>query len=263
MTNKSMGADAAQMDLIEWECIAARRAAWATMESLGALWVNSCTAAWATENKATQLLAAREAGFAVPETLISNDPAAIREFCALHQQAGVVHKMFHPAQFGSKVACAALVTPAILANEELLGTLPGIYQARHRLECDVRVLVAGRAVLAARLKNEASEHIDSRIMTHRPGCVHPFVLDGVLRQHCLALMERLGIVTGSIDLGLGLDGSPVFFEVNQAGNFLWMEQCNSDIPVLDMFARFIQSGDPDYEYGKCGLNRLAFTSFAN
>lgn len=263
LTDKSSHNDAARMDVIEWECIAARRAAWATLESLGATWVNPVTAAWAAENKASQLLAAQAVGLKVPNTLISNDPARIRAFSAQYGEAGIVHKMFHAAQFGQKVACAALLTPTVLANDDLLSAVPGIYQDRQRLECDIRVFIVGKTLVAAEIKNVAGIHIDSRILAHKPGCVRALTLDPRLTEQCFALLERLGIVTGSIDLGLGLDGEPVFFEVNQAGNFLWMEQCDERLPVLDIFARFLMANDPFFEYCENSGSRLAFSSFAD
>ena len=32
------------------------------------------------------------------------------------------------------------------------------------------------------------------------------------------------------------------------GNFLWMEDCNPDVPLLDCFTEFLISRDPLFEY---------------
>jgi glutathione synthase/RimK-type ligase-like ATP-grasp enzyme len=40
----------------------------------------------------------------------------------------------------------------------------------------------------------------------------------------LALMQRLGLVYGAIDLRLTADGRYVFLEINPAGQFLYVEE---------------------------------------
>ena len=256
-------ADANKRETIERECIAARRACYAALEDGDAIWFNDWKAAWAAENKAAQLSAARKVGFQVPDTLISNDPDQVRGFWEQHQAAGVIHKMFYPAQFGNKTACTAPLSAAALANDRLISAVPGIYQRRLALQFDLRVFVAGRSAIAAKLQSENKQFVDSRILSHRPGCVHPWALDSAVQDQCVKLLQRLGLVTGSIDLGVTTEGELVFFEVNQSGNFLWMEQCNPDLPVLDFQCRFLASGDPGFEYTPSGNDRLAFSSFAN
>lgn len=252
-----------RMDVIEQEYISARRACYSVLEESDSLWVNEWKNAWSAENKAMQLRVASSVGFCVPETLISNDPAQIQEFCARHQEAGVVHKMFHQAKFGRATSCTAIITPTVLKDEKLLGDVPGIYQPRIDLEFDLRVLVAGQSFIAARLQSEDKRFVDSRIMAHRKGCVHAWDLDEGTKKLCLDMLDRLGLVSASIDLGMTRDGRLVFFEVNQAGNFLWMEQCNEDLPLLDFYCRFLMSGDSNFEYGFGFENRLALASFAN
>jgi len=220
-------------------------------------------AARVAENKGLQLEVAAELGFAVPETMISNCPEAIFNFCAQCEDTGVVHKMFYPADFGVKSSATALLPAGALANPSTVKIAPGIYQRYVPLEFDVRVLVTGRSLLAARLQAYGSEQVDSRCKAHKPGAVFPFKLTPELEEMCFQLVEQLGLVSGSIDLGVAVDGSVVFFEVNQAGNFLWMELCSPELPVLDMVCKFLASADRYFEYGGRRKNGLTLSSFVS
>ncbi|MGM9514493.1 hypothetical protein ACS5PK_09595 [Roseateles sp. DB2] len=261
--NRLSSIEANRMRVIEQEYIAARRACYSALGRFKSLWVNDWKNAWAAEEKLLQLQIASSVGFEVPDTLISNDPAEIRSFCSRHEDGGVVHKMFRQASFGHKTSCTALVTPTVLANDKLLSGVPGIYQRRVDLEFDIRVLVAGQSFISARLQTEDKRFVDSRVLTHRAGCVHPWDLDERTKAMCLDLMKHLGLVSGSIDLGVTKNGEIVFFEVNQAGNFLWAEQANPDLPLLDFYCDFLISGDPDFEYKPGSRNGLTFASFVN
>ena len=50
------------------------------------------------------------------------------------------------------------------------------------------------------------------------------------------MMSRLGLVTASFDIAIDDEGEYVFLELNQAGQFLWMEDVT---PVAEIFARFL------------------------
>lgn len=65
---------------------------------------------------------------------------------------------------------------------------------------------------------------------------------------CRALMKRLGLVFGCFDFIVTPAGEYVFLEINQMGQFLWIEEANPDFPLLQMFCDFITSGDPDFRY---------------
>jgi len=58
-----------------------------------AFWVNDTAAREVVLLKMPQLVAAAQCGFAIPETLYSNDPDEIRRFWSEHREAGVIFKL--------------------------------------------------------------------------------------------------------------------------------------------------------------------------
>jgi len=70
-----------------------------------------------------------------------------------------------------------------------------------------------------------------------------------------ALMRRLGLVYGAIDLRLTPDGRYVFLEINPAGQFLYVEQQTGQ-PIAAALAALLAAGRGD-------LNRVEIEGKAN
>ena len=61
-------------------------------------------------------------------------------------------------------------------------------------------------------------------------------------------MNSLGIVSGSFDFIVTEDGEHVFLEVNEQGQFLWLEDLCPDLLLLDAFCAFLTSGDKNFAW---------------
>jgi hypothetical protein len=57
-------------------------------------------------------------------------------------------------------------------------------------------------------------------------------------------MAQLGLSTASFDLMVDKEGRFIFSELNQAGQFLWLEAYG--VPALEAFSEFLISGDPNF-----------------
>jgi hypothetical protein len=64
---------------------------------------------------------------------------------------------------------------------------------------------------------------------------------------CRDLLTRLGLVFGCLDLIVTPDGRYVFLEINQMGQFLFIERWTG-LPLLDTFAELLLQGRPDYRW---------------
>lgn len=64
---------------------------------------------------------------------------------------------------------------------------------------------------------------------------------------------------GSFDLIQTPDGEYVFLEMNEMGQFLWLEERLPEIPALNMFASFALNPSNTFEYRE--HERLPATSF--
>ena len=89
-------ADPAQVEVVHRSCSTTLLGGLLT--SFHGTWVSTPEATRRAENQLVQLRAAQAAGFVVPQTLISQDPPAIRAFCAaLPKSSGDQNGPWHPS----------------------------------------------------------------------------------------------------------------------------------------------------------------------
>lgn len=217
-----------------------------------AFWINPLAGRQRSDVKAVQLREAARAGLAIPPTLMSNDPERIRRFLA-GTPGGAIYKPFTPAEWegrdGSAVLWTTEVTAEDLPRDEILRLTPGIFQARVPKAHELRVTVMGRHVITARL---LSQEVDAGRLDWRAAGgqlrIEPDRLPPVVEAACLRLMESLGILFGAFDFVVTPGGEHVFLEVNPAGQFLWVEEANPEIPALAPFVDFLLSRDPAFRW---------------
>jgi len=201
-----------------------------------ALWVNDVVRDAAASHKPWQLEVAREVGLAIPETLITNDPQAALAFFTDHG-GEVVYKPFlqtwHAWRETRKLSREEIrLLPAVR-------TAPVIFQRLVPGAADLRVTVIGDRVLAAAVDLAKLEYkLDVRLNQQ---AYEPHALPTEVERRLLALMRRLGLEYGAIDLRQTPEGSYVFFEVNTAGQFLFVEHA-CGLPIADTLAARLAEG---------------------
>jgi len=194
-----------------------------------AIVVNRSVAQASNASKPYQLAIIAETGFAIPETLITNDPAQVRAFRDRHRL--VVYK----SMSGERSIVSSL-TDLDLERLDRLRLCPVQFQAWVPGP-DVRVHVVGDQTFAACVRTSA---IDYRYPT-RSGELPPeitgFELSGEIAQRCVALARRLELELAGIDLRMGEhDGEPVCLEVNPSPAFSYYELA-ANLPIAAAVAR--------------------------
>lgn len=227
------------------------------------LWVNRPDRARATENKLLQLQAAHRCGLRFPATLISSDPDEIRRFFAAHER--IVHKPFatHSWRDGDgriySTYTRALDADA-LRDDAALRLCPGIYQACVRKRYDLRVTVVGHRIFAVRIDTPTAGDgvVDWRAASIGGGAMSsPVALPHAWEVAVRRLMNTLGLVFGCIDLVADEHDELHFIEINQAGQFLFVEHDVPGVPLLRAVAAMLAEGRPDY-----ALDTIADVSYA-
>jgi glutathione synthase/RimK-type ligase-like ATP-grasp enzyme len=217
-----------------------------TIISPGSTWINPLASRTFSTSKPYQLRVASEVGFVIPTTLISNDPDEIRAFYREHK-GNVIYKPFSPAFWtdqttgGLQGLFTSKLTEDLMAGDEASFTsCPGIYQECIEKRSELRVTFFGSAYLAARIYSQqvASGKLDFRSDMKGEAPMEEATLDASLLEKCQAFAAKLGLLHGSLDLIERPDGSVVFLEVNEMGQFLWLEERVPKIPTLAMFAGF-------------------------
>jgi hypothetical protein len=215
-----------------------------------AFWVNANDAAGKAGLKTAQLAAAAQAGLTIPETLVSNNPQSIRAFAA----AGpTIYKSLMPAGWQGEgdtqhLTYTSLVTPEALCDNDSLVQSPGIYQRLVPKDYELRVTVIGEKVFAAKVHSQETDKgkLDWR-RAYDELTFTPHTLPPPVEVKCLLALKRLGLVFGCIDLVVTPEGDHVFLEVNESGQFLFVERyCG--LPLLDAFAEMLLQGCADFSY---------------
>jgi glutathione synthase/RimK-type ligase-like ATP-grasp enzyme len=211
-------------------------------------WVNPYVAGQTAESKPFQLAVAKELGFDVPRTLITNKPEdALRFFDACKGE--VVYKtmnMFGRLEqndlfgiFTTRVDRAHLVEHA--ADISLA---PCLYQERVPKRDELRVTVMGDEVFAIAIdsqQNQITADDWRRGALIDPAPYSPCEIPGNLVQALHRFLARLGLVFGCFDIIRTPDDRFVFLELNANGEWYWCERATG-LPMLAAFTRLLTTG---------------------
>lgn len=217
-------------------------------------WINPWLASKRCHSKLLQLTTARHCGLATPRTLASNRPDDVREFITSNSAAGrgTIAKSFHPVWWehdkGVKVMYTAKIAIDGLPADHLLRAVPAIYQEAIPKAFEVRSTFFGNRSLHAKIiaTKNGSALQDWRHGYYSELQVSPHVLPLEVEEKCLKLMANLGLKFGCFDFIVTPDGEYIFLEVNEAGQFLWVEGHCPELKMLSEFCHFIlrEGGQP-------------------
>jgi hypothetical protein len=174
----------------------------------------------------------REAGFSVPETLVTNDPAAVERFRRRHGR--IIYK--------SVSATRSIVQELTGGDEprlEAVRACPVQFQA-YVPGFDVRVHVVGEEVIATRIDSAA---VDYRYSEHGEGGTRLTAIDlpAELAARSRRLTQRLGLSFAGIDLRFTPAGDVVCFEVNPSPAYSYYEE-HAGQPISMALARYLVDG---------------------
>ncbi|NBE50745.1 ATP-grasp ribosomal peptide maturase [Streptomyces boluensis] len=203
--------------------------------ALDCRWVSHPAAMSRAEYKPLQLATARTCGLAVPPTLITNSPDAVRTFSG---------------DVGAPIVCKPVATPVFIEDDQLkitytrrvteddLDDLRGIDTTAHLFQAwvdkayEVRLTAVGDQLLAAEIHaGSDAAHADWRSdynsLTYRATTVPEPVAEGVRRY-----LSHLDLRFAAFDFIVSPDGEWTFLEANPCGQWDWIEH-KTGLPIAD------------------------------
>ena len=198
----------------------------AALNSLGERWLNSPLAILAAENKPRQLSLAYSLGFAIPDTLVTND---LKKTQCLISEGTCVAKPLREALLEENGEERVIFTNRLNKLVETDGLkvsiAPVIFQREIKKRSDIRATVVGDNVFAAEiLSQDFDETKTDWRRGSRPDLQHrPHELPDNLQKKCVLLVRALGLRFGAVDLILDQGGGYWFLEVNPNGQWAWIE----------------------------------------
>jgi hypothetical protein len=184
-------------------------------------WYNPYKKNEVADCKFRQLEIAAEVGFRVPDTLVTN----------LYEEArGFVEGHDHRVIFKSFASNNAFWQPTRKYEKgyedllrEHLGYCPVIFQEYIEGRYDYRIIVVDERISAVRFDVGSSRYpYDVRIDTGNQASA--CALSGDVQRMLLAYMHKAELRYGAFDCREARDGTMTFFEVNPAGQFLYLDQ---------------------------------------
>lgn len=190
------------------------------LASLPCQYVSHPRAIGAAEHKPVQLITARQLGFPVPATLITNRVDDARAFAAEH--GPIVYKPLRATPYTGQDGRLTTIWTARVDPAELDVTVnhaAHLFQTLVDKVADLRVTVVGKRVFCVRVDSDLLDwrqdydRLSYSLVDPPPG----------LADRCLAYLERFGLRFGAFDFALGRDGTPFFLECNPNGQWGWLE----------------------------------------
>lgn len=182
-------------------------------------------------HKALQLRVAREVGLAVPRTLTTNSPAAVRAFwneCGGRVVTKVLSSFaVHDDAGREQVVFTTRLSEADLAAlDDGLDLCPMTFQEEVAKALELRATVVGQQVFCAAVDSAAMA--GAEVDWRRKGadlCAawSPHRLPDDVAERLLRLARRFGLNYGAADIIVRPDGRHVFLEINPGGEFFWLE----------------------------------------
>lgn len=206
-------------------------------------WMNPPALDEVAGRKALQLRVARELGLRTPRTLVTSDPDAARKFVS---EVGVGRTIF------KTFSCTHAVwrETRLVRKEELeifdqVRMAPVIFQEYIPAEADLRVTVVNDRVFPAAIHTRGTDYeVDFR-MSLGQARTEACVLPREVEERLMALMERLHLVYGAVDIRRTPNGEHVFLEVNTGGEFLFIEERTGQ-PITEAVADWLASPRPRF-----------------
>jgi glutathione synthase/RimK-type ligase-like ATP-grasp enzyme len=235
-----------------------------------AFWINPVDKLNAVNCKLKQLKVAKEIGLNIPKTLVSNDVDEIKTFINSHKEDEVIYKTLYPAAWREddgkslRLAYTRNVTLEHLPSDPILQNTTGIFQKKINKAYELRITYMGNCGISAKIRSQEHERgiMDWRYIPTHELVIEPYILSDEIHKQCLQLMKKFGIVFGCFDFIVTPEEEYYFLEVNEQGQFLWIEEVNPEIKLLDAFTEFLISSSEDFAW-KQSERSVSLESFSS
>jgi MvdC family ATP-grasp ribosomal peptide maturase len=203
-------------------------------------WVNDLERQRAAENKQRQLRLAACAGLRVPRTLVTNDPAAARQFFA-ETEGQTVAKLLRPLAVSMDADKAFVYTNRVreedLTGADALRHCPMVFQELIPKAHELRVAFVAGEVFAGALDASGTSRgqVDWRRVAPEECSWQKAQLPDEVASGLRTLMSELGLVFGAVDLICTPSAEHVFLEVNPGGEWGMLER-DLGLPISEAIA---------------------------
>src|SRR3954468_1931202 len=186
----------------------------------------------ANNSKPYQSELIRAAGFYTPDTLISTDPEAIRDFRLLHKD--VIYKSISGIR-----SIVSRLGPEQEAYLDDVTHCPTMFQ-KYVEGCDYRAHVVGGELYTCRVECSADDYRYPQSQQQRPR-LESVELDSDLSLRILGMVQAMGLWVAGVGVRLTPEWRWYCFEVNPSPAFSYFAQATGQ-PIARAIARLLAAG---------------------
>lgn len=206
--------------------------------------VNSLQSKFCLIKPYQQTLAAA-VGLRVPSTLVTNSKDDIINFQSHHPETilkSLSGGKVSPKGEGEYIPYVIMTMRAtkadiIAADSAEFLSCPHLFQEEIKKKHELRVVVAGENIISFRIESQQFEStkVDWRKATGL-NSYNLCEIDEDLKNKIFSFMKKMGLVFGSLDFIVDMNGENWFLECNQEGAWAWLDDI-ADGQVTDAFAQ--------------------------
>ncbi len=214
-------------------------------QSFNGLWINHPLRVRAASQKIYQLQKAKEVGFNIPSTLVTNQPKDLKEFYDKHKETGIIVKpLSFPIAEGQQEYYAfstARVTEKDIGHMEEVQYSPTLFQEEVPKKYELRITVVGNKVFPCKIDSQISSKTELDWRFFEPGKPVPHEATSIpleIEKKCVKIVKSLGLKFGAIDMIYTPDEKYVFLEINPSGMWGWIEELTG-LPISKAIAQLL------------------------
>lgn len=201
-------------------------------------------------NKLLQLRLAKEMGFKVPDTLVSNDPHVIRDFLGRHSYMVVKPIHVHSSYEGGKQGqvsqplwCRGIDPKKIAESLRPDRRAQLMLQQQVVKKEDWRITVLPNTSICCKIDTSGMSTDEPDWRKSHKKYKHslfdpPSEFEALLRDY----LEALDLKAGYFDFAVDESGEPYFLEVNTNAEWLWIEELTG-FPISEEVAKCLSGRD--------------------
>ncbi len=202
------------------------------------------------EHKLYQLTLAKEIGFNIPDTIISNDKQDIREFVSGYEHCiikALKNSFWEPTRTDNLSVVSILVNRLTLqeideAGAQSFSSMPMIIQSEVEKRYEVRLVAFNGMAVAYKVNSQDTPFgkVDSR-RGNRYATFTPIEVPSKTLSQINSYLNAAGISYGVFDFAVDKNDEYVFFECNSDGQWAYLEKNNESCLIAPMFAKQIRN----------------------
>lgn len=206
-------------------------------------WISPIDSIKRAENKIYQLLLAKEIGFDIPHSLITNRVSDFNGFRDRITNECVI-KPIRSGQIGWPETHKVVFTSKLehVPVDAEIKICPSFLQERIEKECDIRFTIVGRNTFAVAIDSQTNPETQTDWRRGENLLPHKLIeLPEQIVEKCFSMLSALNLQYGAFDFVLDKEGNYYFLEVNPNGQWAWIE-CQTGCNISGAIAKQLIEG---------------------